>query len=98
MIWDESPRFEPRAMMARFSVGVKLLIGAPTLLKPEDILHVIEAGFLSNDPLRGAESAFGESFPAGGFMRQFQPLAGICKDNRVVANHVTAANRMHSYF
>src|SRR5439155_8453889 len=43
-------------------------------LKPKDILHVVQSGFLTDDPLSGAEGAVSEGVAAGGFVSQFEAL------------------------
>src|SRR5689334_14713891 len=70
-------------------------IGRPIsrrLLQAQDVLHVIEAGFLADDPSGGAECTLGEGFAAGSFVGQFQPLAGVGEDYRVVAYDISTAD------
>src|SRR5690242_17586707 len=68
------------------------------LFQAEHILHVVDPGLLFYDPLRGAKSAVGKGVTAGSFVGEFEPLAGVRKNDRVIADNIAAANRMDAYF
>lgn len=40
------------------------------------MLHGVEAGFLAENPLGGAEGAVGESVSAAGFVGEFKAFSG----------------------
>src|SRR6266705_2072741 len=59
-------------------------------------LHVVDAGFLADDPPGGAQGAVGEGLPAAGFVGQFQSFAVRGKDDGMVADDVAATQRVHA--
>src|SRR5580704_13204693 len=66
------------------------------LFQAEHVLHVVEAGLLFDEPLRGAKSAIGERLAARGFVRQFEALTVGGEDDGVVADDIAAANRVNA--
>jgi len=68
------------------------------LFQSQHVLHVINAGFLFDHPERGAQGAVGKSVTVGGLVREFKALAVVGENDRVIANHIAAANRVHADF
>ena len=62
--------------------------------QPQHVLHVVKAGLLLHDPLRGAQRAVGKRVAARRLVRQLHALAGVRKNDRVVAHDIAAADRM----
>ena len=67
-------------------------------LESEDVLHGVKAGFLAENPLGGAKGAVGKGVSAAGFVGEFEAFSGSGEQNGVIANDVTAAQRMQSNF
>lgn len=64
----------------------------------QDVLHIIQAGRFGGGPFGGAESSFGKSIPAGGFVSEFQAFPDIGENDGVVADDVAAPDGMHADF
>src|SRR5271169_949318 len=62
------------------------------------MLHIVETGRTPDNPLRGAQSAFGEGLASRGFVREFDSLARAGENHRVLSDNVPAANRVYPDF
>src|ERR1044071_8960930 len=60
-------------------------------LKPEHVLHAVQAGLLSGDPAGGAERAVGKSIAAVGAVDELETLADAAENHRVLADDAFAA-------
>src|ERR1044071_1763404 len=61
-------------------------------LKPEHVLHAVQAGLLSGDPAGGAERAVGKSIAAVGAVDELETLADAAENHRVLADDVAGAD------
>ena len=63
---------------------------AANSLQPQPVLHVVEAGLLLDEPLRGTKRAVSECVAARRFVREFDPLAVSEEHHSVVTDDVAA--------
>lgn len=62
------------------------------------MLHGVEAGFLAENPLGGAEGAVGKSVSAAGFVGEFEAFSESGEQNGMIADDVAAAQGVHADF
>src|SRR4051812_1627708 len=62
----------------------------------EDVAHVVEAGLAAGHPERRTHGADGEGVAGARPVRDLDAVAVTEKENRVVADHVAAADRLHA--
>lgn len=100
------PKLAPKARKTEcrdFGFGVDgifqtIRLDLSSIVEAENVLHGVEAGFLAENPLGGAEGAVGESVSAAGFVGEFEAFSGSGEQDGVIADDVAAAQGMHADF